>query len=120
VIPFRPEEKDIQGITAMLQVVRQENYSRPNTLTRLELVGLLPNMVRNTNLHQSNLKDFLQNHERITFPENAWLGHLTAFPERDTKGSRPKSVFQLPENSPARTQAENMAKYVENSVWRSK
>lgn len=116
VIPFRPEEKDIQGITAMLQVTRQENYSRNNQQERLSLMGLLPNMVRHTKLHDTNLTDFLKNHQKITFPKDAWLGHLTAFPERDTKDSRPKSIFELPDNATAKLQATHMAEFINHSL----
>ena len=117
VIPFRPEEKDIQGITSMLQILRQENYSRSNERTKLQLIGLLPNMVRPTKLHEDNLNFLKEEHNAILFPQNAWLSHLTAFPERDVKGSKPKSVFALPENSLARTQATAMAQYVDRAIF---
>lgn len=116
VIPFRPEEKDIQGITAMLQVVRQENYSRANDREKLQLIGLLPNMVRPTKQHNQNLQYLSNEHKSIFFPNDAWLSHLTAFPERDVKGSRPKSIFELPEDSIAKQQATAMALYIENSL----
>lgn len=116
VIPFRPEEKDIQGIAAMLQVVRQENYSRTNDMEPLKLMALLPNMVRHTSLHKTNLNKFLEKHKDITAPENAWLGHLTAFPERDVQGSRPKSVFELPDSAPAKIQATGMCRFIESQI----
>lgn len=111
IIPFKPEEKDIQGISAMLQIVRQENYSRTSDMEQLELIGLLPNMVRHTSLHKKNLNLFLEKHSSITYPQNSWLSNLTAFPERDMKDSRPKSIFELPESAAARQQAEHMTKY---------
>ena len=117
IIPFRPEEKDIQGITSMLQVLRQENYARGNARERLKLVGLLPNMVRPTKLHDDNMAILLEQHEGILFEKPSWLGHLTAFPERDVKGSRPKSVFELAESSPARQQAQAMAMFAEKSIF---
>ena len=117
-VPFKPEEKDIQGINSMLQVIRQENYSRAKAVIPLSLIGLLPNMVRPTKLHENNLSNMLTLHESIVFPKPAWLSHLTAFPERDVKGIRPKSVFEFSKKNPARVQAVAMCQYVEKKLDR--
>jgi len=114
IIPFKPEEKDIQGINAMLQIIRQENFSRASN--KLNLIGLLPNMVRKTKLHDSNLEKIEQCYSKALFPKSAWLSHLTAFPERDVKGIRPKSIFELPKSSAAYKQAKAMAAHVERSL----
>lgn len=116
-IPFRPEEKDIQGITAMLQIIRQENYSRPNDAPSLELIGLSPNMVRQTSQHESNLNLLSEKYSDEMFPKNAWLSLLTAFPERDIKDNKPRSVFELPPSSLARKQATNFAKHIEYKIF---
>jgi chromosome partitioning protein len=115
IIPFKPEEKDIQGINAMLQILRQENFSRSNI--KLKLIGLLPNMVRNTKLHETNLEKISKGYNSALFPNNSWLNHLTAFPERDIKGIRPKSIFELSKNNPAYQQALAMARYAEESIF---
>jgi len=112
VIPFKPEEKDIQGINAMLQIIRQENFSRPKQ--KLQLIGLLPNMVRKTSLHDANLMAL--SNKTTLFPEKSWLNMLTAFPERDVKGIRPKSIFELPKSSPAYKQAFEMASFVQTNL----
>lgn len=117
IIPFKPEEKDIQGINAMLQILRQENFSRSNI--KLKLIGLLPNMVRNTKLHESTLNKLSNGYSSALFPQNSWLNHLTAFPERDLKGIKPKSVFGLPKTNKAYLQALAMAKYIDNSIFNS-
>ena len=113
IIPFKPEEKDIQGIVAMLQNIKQENYLRSNANKQLELIGLLPNMVKHTNLHKNNLDTLHSMHPDIIFPKDSFLMNLTAFPERDIKNCRPKSIFELKDSSPARAQATSMAKFVE-------
>lgn len=121
IIPFRPNKRDIQGMTAMLQVVENENYNRPNDDRPLELIGLLPNMVRipRTITESKNLQDLLELHSDIMFPEESWLNLLKAFPERDIEGSRPRSIFELPENDLARKQSTAMAIYVEQSIFGS-
>ena len=115
IIPFKPEEKDVQGINAMLQILRQENFSRSKV--KLKLIGLLPNMVRNTKLHEATLNKLSEGYRSALFPKNAWLNHLTAFPERDIKGIRPKSIFELPKSSTAYLQALAMSEYVQNFIF---
>lgn len=116
-IPFRPEEKDIQGITAMLQIIRQENYSRSNESSNLSLIGLSPNMVRQTSQHDANLNLLSEQHKEVMFPQESWLSLLTAFPERDIKNNRPRSVFELPSSSLARQQATKFAEYIEHKIF---
>jgi len=116
-IPFRPETKDIQGISAMLQIIRHENYYRPTEKDKLQLVGLFPNQIRKTKLHETNLAKFIESHPEKTAPQHAWINLLTAFPERDRKGIRPKSVFELEKDNPARKQATTLAEFVESKVF---
>jgi len=121
IIPFSPEENDLQGIVAMLQVVRQENFYRPSSQdARLKVIGLLPNKVRkNTKLHRDNLDLIQAAHSDILFPENSWLPLSTRYPERDSKGSRPKSVFELSENDSAVMSAIAMSQHVEKHLFKS-
>lgn len=116
IIPFKPESKDIQGIASMLQIFRQEVYSRPSNAHKIELIGMLPNMVRRTKLHEQNLTLLENVHGNILFPPEAWLFNLTAFPERDMKNNRPRSIFEMSEDSQARQQATSMASFVENKI----
>lgn len=119
IVPFRPEKRDIQGMTAMLQVIESENYNRPNDRQQLNLIGLLPNMVRNprTLTQKKYLEEVHANHKDILFPEDGWLHLLKAFPERDVEGAKPRSIFNLPANEPARRQATAMATHVEHAIF---
>jgi chromosome partitioning protein len=119
IIPFSPEENDLQGIVAMLQVVRQENFYRPSSQdSRLKVLGLLPNKVRKaTKLHRDNLDLIQTAHSDILFPEECWLPLSTKYPERDSKGSRPKSVFELSAGDAAVMTAISMAKHVEKNLF---
>ena len=116
VIPFTPEEKDVQGIAAMLQIVRQENYFRPSGEFELQLLGLLPNKVRTTNLHKRNLENVCRGNSDV-FPEECWLPLSTKFPERDDKDARPKSIFELPKSEKARQAAEAFCLNVERKLY---
>ena len=54
-IPAQMEEYSIQGIYGMLQLWKQETYSRDQD-NPIELIGILPNKFRGVNLH----RDFLE------------------------------------------------------------
>jgi chromosome partitioning protein len=111
-IPFEPEEKSIQGINAMLQVLQSENFSRSDE-DQLKLIGLLPNKVRsNTRIHKSTLKMLHKELGDTMFPESAYLPQSTAFPERDLKGINPKSIFQINADHNARIKSEEVGRHV--------
>ena len=116
-IPFEPEEKSIQGINAMIQVITSENLSRSDE-EQLELIGLAPNKVRiNTKLHKSTL-DYL--HEKLShlmLPKELFLPLSSAFPERDLKGISPKSIFQITQNHTARKHSEDLCYYVMSKMF---
>lgn len=116
-IPLTPNPKDVEGLRGMLQHFKQENFNRTNDMERLELIGMLPNMVRSTRAQASVLNDFLEKYSTFTFPQEAWLSLLTAFPERDFKEARPKSIFELPKNHKARMQATAMGGYIHSKTF---
>lgn len=116
VIPFEPEDKAIQGITQMLNAIKRENFSRQRE-QQLQLAGLLPNKVRNLKLHKQYLTELTDKYDEYLFPWPSWLSLLTDFPARDRVGAKPKSIFQLPKNNPARAQATAMCLYLEKKIF---
>ena len=118
VIPFEPEEKSIQGINAMLQARKSENYSRSGVDNHINLVGLLPNKVKTgTNLHDNILATIRDRLPRAALPKDVFLSNLVAFPERDVKGISPRSIFQISEKQKARQQATRVGSYILDSVF---
>jgi len=116
IIPFEPEEKSIQGINAMLQVLHSENFSRDDE-NQLKLIGLCPNKVRsNTRIHKGTLEMLHNELGEIMFPRNVYLPQSTAFPERDLKGITPKSIFQISDSHNARIKSEIVGQYVMASL----
>jgi chromosome partitioning protein len=116
-IPFEPEVKSLQGINAMMQAVASENYSRSSNV-KLELLGLVPNKVRHTNLHAEALAAVQALQAGKLCPPDVYLPVAVAFPERDVKGTRPQSVFHLrPKDLPARRQSEILGKFVFDRVF---
>lgn len=117
IIPFEPEEKSIQGINAMLQVIQSENFSRPAE-SLLELVGLCPNKVRsNTNIHKGTLEMLHEELGSTMLPSDIYLPQSTAFPERDLKGISPKSIFQIPKSHAARKKSIEVGRYALNKIF---
>lgn len=117
VIPFEPEDKSLQGINSMLQVIQAENFGRDDD-DQLSLIGLCPNKVRmNTNLHKTTLAYLHNEMSTIMFPEDIYLPQSTAFPERDIKGISPKSIYQITSSHPARKHSESVGRFVMNSIF---
>lgn len=112
VIPFEPEEKSMQGINAMIQVIQSDNFSRSDD-EQLELIGLVPNKVkRNTNLHKGTLEMLHSKLGSIMLPRELYLPNSTAFPERDLKGINPKSIFQISKHHTALQHSEALCKHI--------
>ena len=118
VIPFEPEEKSLQGINAMLQVIQSENFSRADD-NQLNLIGLCPNKVRsNTNIHRSTLEMLHSELGGIMFPSDIFLPQSTAFPERDVKGITPRSIFQISEQHVAHKQSLAVGGFVIKNIYK--
>lgn len=117
IIPFEPEEKSLQGINAMLQVIQSENFSRAED-HQLNLIGLCPNKVRsNTNIHRSTLEMLHRELGSIMFPADVFLPQSTAFPERDLKGISPRSIFQISTQHVAHKQSSSVGEYAITRIF---
>ena len=119
IIPFEPEEKSLQGINAMLQVIQSENFSRDES-NQLNLIGLCPNKVRsNTNIHRSTLEMLHHELGNIMFPPEVYLPQSTAFPERDLKGISPRSIFQISAQHVAHKQSSSVGAFTLQQIFPS-
>lgn len=117
IIPFEPEEKSLQGINAMLQVIQSENFSRDEQ-QQLNLIGLCPNKVRaNTNIHRSTLEMLHKELGNIMFPPEVYLPQSTAFPERDLKGISPRSIFQISAQHVAHKQSSSVGAFTLSQIF---
>ena len=115
IIPSIMEEQPIQGVYGMMQLWMQESMARPKARP-LELLGILPNMFRNTKLHNDILES-LQNNEAIgeyVIPHK--LSQRTAYAEVDVKGVNPESIFDLPDSHKAKQQALDLCNYIARKV----
>jgi len=118
IIPFEPEVKSLQGINAMWQAITSENYSRAEK-DRLITLGMIPNKVQRTNLHLEILESIRTSRIGRYCPPEVYLPRAIAFPERDVRGTNPKSIFSLPDSMPARVQSEVLGEYIFQQVLRN-
>lgn len=106
VIPTVMEPQCIEGLQGMLAMWREENNIRRED-DAVELVGIQVNKFRANVGIQEGLRSSLEEDPVVggmMLPDAIRL--RTAFAEHDDPLDRPRSVFSLPENNPARVEAE--------------
>lgn len=115
IIPTQMEQFSIEGIYGMMQLWKQETYARDSSHS-IELVGILPNQVRDINLHQQfysalqemdGIKDFVIPHK---------IKKRAIYSEMLVDGANPNSIFQLSPNHKARQECESAYKYIMEKV----
>jgi chromosome partitioning protein len=116
VIPCVMEEQPIQGVYGMLQLWMQESIRREPSRP-LELIGILPNMFRQINLHKDMLNSLQQNHSLGKFIMPVKLGQRSVFAEVDADGATPKTVFDLPDNNTAKQEALEVCKFITEKMF---
>jgi chromosome partitioning protein len=115
VMPIKMESFSIQGLYGMLQLWKQETYARSNT-DKIELVGILPNQIRDINLHASFLEE-LKNTPGIgeyIIPHK--LKQRAVYTEILAENASPGSVFDLPESHVAREECEKVCEFIMKRV----
>ena len=118
VIPAQMEQFSIEGIYGMLQLRKQETYARTKD-NPIELIGILPNQVRNINIHKNFLND-LKNKEftsKYVIPHE--IKKRAIYTEILADNANPKSIFDLPKNNLERSEYENACKYIVDKVFKN-
>ena len=92
IIPSQMEDYSIEGIYGMMQLWMQESLRRPNS-NPINLVGILPNMVRNISLHTGMYNSLKSNPSVAKFLMPMKLHLRAVFGEVDVEGSMPKKCF---------------------------
>lgn len=118
VIPAQMEEDSIDGIYGMLELWKQETYTRTPS-DPINLAGIIANRVRRVSLHESfynqlqeleATRDYLLNNkiqERVIYGE---------FRVRDDCNHSNQSVFLLNENNIARKECESACKTIMDKI----
>lgn len=105
VIPSQMEEDSIDGIYGMMQLWKQETYSRPENHP-IHLAGILANQVRDVTLHKSFLEQLKSLESTKNHVIDSIIKDRVIYSELRVKADRPKSVFELSENAVARNECE--------------
>lgn len=118
VIPAQMEQFSIEGIYGMLQLWKQETYSR-SVDNPIELIGILPNRIRSINIH----KNFLSSLKNKEFTSKYIIPHeikmRAIYTEILADDANPKSIFELPINRVERVEYENACKYITEKVFKN-
>lgn len=111
VVPAIMEPNCITGLEGMMGLWRGENRIRELDDT-VELIGILPNMIRPIALHTGLLEGLREDVDVGPLVLPTSLGQRAAFAESDHDSARPGSVFTLPASNLARREAEAVVEHV--------
>jgi chromosome partitioning protein len=116
IIPSIMEAQPIQGIYGMMQLWMQESLIREDGRP-IKLIGILPNIFRQNNLHRDMLESLKTNPDISKYIMPVSLGQRVAFAEVDVDGAVPRSIFDLSDGELAKQEAMKMCKFVEQRVF---
>ncbi len=115
VIPAQMEQFSIEGIFGMLQLWKQETYSRSKD-NPITLVGILPNQVRDINLHKSFRDDLCKRKEIAGYVMPHTIKKRAIYTEILVENANPKCIFELSVNDIARKEYEAACNYIMERV----
>jgi len=118
VIPSVMEEQPVQGIYGMLQLWMQESLARDKNKP-LTLVGVLPNMFKQTRLHKDILRSLEDNSAIGKYILPVKLCQRIVFAEIDAEDSNPRSIFNFPDLHVAKCEALEVCEYIAGRIFQS-
>jgi chromosome partitioning protein len=116
VIPSVMEEQPVQGIYGMLQLWMQESLAREKNRP-LTLVGILPNMFKQTRLHRDILTSLQENTAIGKYIMPVKLSQRIVFAEIDSADANPHSIFDFQNNHVAKQEAMEVCDYIAARIF---
>ncbi len=116
VIPSVMEEQPVQGIYGMLQLWMQESLAREKDRP-LKLIGILPNMFKQTRLHKDILKCLQENPAISKYVLPVSLSQRIVFAEIDAEEANPRSIFDYSVSHVAKQEAEEVCAYITERIF---
>lgn len=116
VIPSQMEEDSIDGIYGMLQLWKQETYSRSPKYP-INIAGILANRVRDVSLHNNFFEQLKSLESTRDFVITKKIKERVIYGELRVKDDRPKSVFELPKDHIARKECEIVCKLIMQRIY---
>src|SRR5262249_37631355 len=115
VIPAQMEQFSIEGIYGMLQLWKQETYCRTRD-NPINLVGVLPNQVRDIKLHKQFMDGLRQRKGVADYMMPHVIKKRAIYTEILVEDANPKSIFELPLSNVARLEYEGACRYIMERV----
>ena len=116
VIPSVMEEQPVQGIYGMLQLWMQESLTREKSRP-LKLIGILPNMFKQTRLHKDILKSLEDNSAIGRYMMPVKLSQRIVFAEIDSEDANPHSIFDFHDSHVAKQEAMEVCHYITERIF---
>lgn len=116
IIPSVMEEQPVQGIYGMLQLWMQESLMREKGRP-LQLIGILPNMFKQTRLHKDILQSLQDNPALGKYVLPVKFSQRIVFAEVDAADSNPKSIFDFQEHHVAKREATEVCSYIAERIF---
>lgn len=115
VIPTQMEQFSVEGIYGMMQLWKQETYARTKDRP-ITLVGILPNQVRDINLHEQFYNGLTKMDGIKEFVMPFKIKKRAIYTEILVENANPKSIFELPKDHIARKECEAVCEYIMGRV----
>lgn len=116
IIPSVMEEQPVQGIYGMLQLWMQESLVRDKNRP-LKLIGILPNMFKQTRLHKDILTSLQENNAMSKYIMPVKLSQRIVFAEIDSEDSNPHSIFDFHDSHVAKQEAMEVCDYIAERIF---
>lgn len=116
IIPSVMEEQPVQGIYGMLQLWMQESLAREKEHP-LKLIGILPNMFKQTRLHKDILVSLQDNVAIGKYVMPVKLSQRIVFAEIDSENATPHSIFDFQDNHLARQEAIEVCDFISERIF---
>ncbi len=86
-------------------------------MNQLKLLGIFPNKVENTILHNSLLKSLKDNKGLASYVAPNFLKKRIIYAEKDADTANPRTIFELPNEHVARQEAIAVTEYIYSKVF---
>ncbi len=116
VIPSVMEEQPVQGIYGMLQLWMQESLAREKNRP-LKLIGILPNMFKQTRLHKDILTSLQESTAIGKYIMPVKLTQRIVFAEVDSEDANPRSIFDFQDSHVAKQEAIEVCDFIAERVF---
>jgi chromosome partitioning protein len=116
IIPSVMEEQPVQGIYGMLQLWMQESLTRDKKRP-LNLIGILPNMFKQTRLHKDILKSLQDNPAIGKYILPVKFSQRIVFAEVDAADSSPRSIFDFQQQHVAKIEAMEVCGHIAERIF---